>query len=70
MIEWSESNYERISIHVPARGTTRKRLKELMNYKISIHVPARGTTQCGDYIEWSDLDFNPRSREGNDQDKL
>ena len=36
-----------ISIHVPARGTTRRRDNPPAYYCISIHVPARGTTCFG-----------------------
>ena len=35
---------------------------------ISIHVPAWGTTQVGVNIQVSDLNFNPRSRVGNDDE--
>ena len=38
--------YELISIHVPARGTTRRALDIICSWDtISIHVPARGTTK-------------------------
>jgi len=33
-----------ISIHVPARGTTRRVAQHHKHNRISIHVPARGTT--------------------------
>ena len=35
-----------VSIHVPARGTTKKDLLNIAHIAVSIHVPARGTTLC------------------------
>ena len=55
-----------ISIHVPARGTTPCSTGRRKFKNISIHVPARGTTSAADLITRQYLDFNPRSREGND----
>ena len=55
-----------ISIHVPAWGTTGVTTSQQMIQSISIHVPAWGTTtqQWGNHVR--KLDFNPRSRVGND----
>ena len=39
-----QARYLKISIHVPAWGTTYKPLIIIIFYKISIHVPAWGTT--------------------------
>ena len=58
----------KISIHVPARGTTKIiNILEIIN-RISIHVPARGTTFKIHTRRQRIRDFNPRSREGNDAD--
>ena len=56
----------RISIHVPAWGTTMYTLKLHIIFKISIHVPAWGTTKCPVSTNWISGYFNPRSRVGND----
>ena len=55
-----------ISIHVPAKGTTSlfRRLHPILI--ISIHVPAKGTTLTPLKNAFSNQNFNPRSREGND----
>ena len=59
-----------ISIHAPARGATEIRWPEPTHSKISIHAPARGATyQTTDpALQWTD--FNPRSREGSDVDRI
>jgi len=54
-----------ISIHVPAKGTTRLPDNGYIARRISIHVPAKGTTTMWWSIR-SGLDFNPRTREGYD----
>ena len=55
-----------ISIHVPARGTTRQTRRLTCRSQISIHVPARGTTS----ENWGSIEvvhnFNPRARTGHD----
>ena len=56
----------RISIHVPAWGTTMYTLKLHIIFKISIHVPAWGTTCECSYAYSCYTNFNPRSRVGND----
>ena len=56
----------RISIHVPARGTTTTRSGNHPPTTISIHVPARGTTQRGTSPGDFPRDFNPRARTGHD----
>ena len=38
-----------VSIHVPARGTTRSSTGSLVIDSVSIHVPARGTTQLCEF---------------------
>ena len=55
-----------VSIHVPARGTTRKRPYSNKRLSVSIHVPARGTTVLGCQTQSTHTSFNPRSRTGND----
>ena len=55
-----------ISIHVPAWGTTRRKIPERKRTDISIHVPAWGTTALEIWYEWHGVHFNPRSRVGND----
>ena len=55
-----------VSIHVPAKGTTRTGVAKRHRVAVSIHVPAKGTTS---FICWEVISFtcfNPRSREGND----
>ena len=42
--ERTEIRYVKISIHVPARGTTERLWLSTQQKYISIHVPARGTT--------------------------
>ena len=56
----------RISIHVPAWGTTLLPLRLRFDLPISIHVPAWGTTIAGLNMLSDSLYFNPRSRVGND----
>ena len=59
---------DRVSIHVPTRGTTAAEAQKNRDFQVSIHVPTRGTTE----IELSlypagRTSFNPRSHEGNDR---
>ncbi len=56
----------RISIHAPARGATVGKSKYFFHVYISIHAPARGATLyiLADFM--TQLNFNPRSREGSD----
>ena len=56
-----------VSIHVPARGTTKVSNKCCQYLKVSIHVPARGTTFGNFYFSNKHTSFNPRSRKGNDR---
>ena len=58
-----------VSIHVPARGTTRRNGRSNRKEKVSIHVPARGTTGRDRGRASSDCGFNPRSRTGNDSER-
>ena len=55
-----------ISIHVPAWGTTYLSMVFCACVIISIHVPAWGTTYESSIKTLEQLDFNPRSRVGND----
>ena len=55
-----------ISIHVPAKGTTKHREGRPYSLDISIHVPAKGTTRNKKCNSHYAKDFNPRSRKGND----
>ena len=57
-----------ISIHVLAWGTTTNEAARLSVVHISIHVPAWGTTKSILDTVYPPPNFNPRSREGNDQD--
>ena len=59
----------KISIHVPARGTTTPPIPKSGYRIISIHVPARGTTNRLGHIPITHLHFNPRSRKGNDYNR-
>ena len=43
-VEGGKASLEYVSIHVPARGTTKKAIFEYVDARVSIHVPARGTT--------------------------
>ena len=56
-----------ISIHVPAWGTTKYLFIMYGIVKISIHVPAWGTTIMVAILASLNLNFNPRSRVGNDK---
>ena len=60
----------KLSIHVPARGTTYPRRLRQPELVLSIHVPARGTTEHDNGAEGRSFTFNPRSREGNDRGSL
>ena len=56
-----------ISIHVPAWGTTPAAFVAVIAFvTISIHVPAWGTTALWMIKMMRTIDFNPRSRVGND----
>ena len=57
----------KISIHVPAWGTTRTATADCTDPGISIHVPEWGTTSVMDLQITQPIDFNPRSRVGNDR---
>ncbi len=57
---------KRVSIHVPARGTTTVPEDAPDLCRVSIHVPARGTTVSLPKYFINKLGFNPRSRKGND----
>mgnify|MGYP001700490886 FL=1 len=58
-----------ISIHAPAKGATVCAFTERgQQSHISIHAPAKGATWVSDMIAGVIEDFNPRSREGSDQD--
>ena len=59
-----------VSIHVPARGTTRLFFLQILGYNVSIHVPARGTTNPSSFFAKTRFCFNPRSRKGNDQGSI
>ena len=65
---WSMASI--ISIHAPARGATKVTVHFNQNHSnISIHAPARGATYSPHEIkERLQINFNPRSREGSDED--
>ena len=56
----------KISIHVPAWGTTPANAETGRTEAISIHVPAWGTTPNDSICNTLVTNFNPRSRVGND----
>ena len=58
-----------ISIHAPARGATRLRVRGLIFMPISIHAPARGATIIPAHPKLIIYNFNPRSREGSDKEQ-
>ena len=66
-IYWTWCVFQSVSIHVPARGTTRYDIKRSRGPAVSIHVPARGTTGLRSVCARKEACFNPRSRKGNDQ---
>ena len=55
-----------ISIRAPAKGATILSILFFPFYDISIRAPAKGATNCAWATEWSEWNFNPRSREGSD----
>ena len=59
----------KVSIHVPARGTTITPEQARGIVFVSIHVPARGTTRRSLVRSLARQCFNPRSREGNDHSR-
>ena len=61
-----QSGRGQISIHVPAWGTTVEAGVRRVYCDISIHVPAWGTTLPGSWSASTAINFNPRSRVGND----
>ena len=56
-----------ISIHAPAKGATCIRQSAVRVTAISIHAPAKGATGVCTVIAPAASYFNPRSREGSDQ---
>ena len=62
----SFDHFQRISIHVPTRGTTTEFFDDGEGEDTSIHVPTRGTTVFSFGPRLPRKDFNPRSHEGND----
>ena len=66
----TESNaglqYDRISIHAPAKGATTASVELSDNSIISIHAPAKGATVLVYVLQIGYENFNPRSREGSD----
>ena len=63
---YTVNSIRRISIHVPAWGTTIYTRYSADFRRISIHVPAWGTTCECSYAYSCYTNFNPRSRVGND----
>ena len=57
----------KISIHAPAKGATVDQDKADYACHISIHAPAKGATSPVASSSTSSIYFNPRSREGSDQ---
>ena len=56
-----------ISIHAPAKGATNCSICPLRYKGISIHAPAKGATEVRIWGYSTNLNFNPRSREGSDR---
>ena len=56
-----------ISIHAPARGATEAYYFNMGSEWISIHAPARGATMILRKYLYKRKNFNPRTREGCDQ---
>ena len=56
-----------ISIHAPAKGATTASRNLRFCQKISIHAPAKGATLIIAYAIYDNFNFNPRSREGSDE---
>ena len=67
IIDTVVEDYDKISIHVPAWGTTINVSISKGYAHISIHVPAWGTTSIAACVMASMPYFNPRSRVGNDR---
>ena len=63
---YDDSSITAISIHVPAWGTTFYDSYQIFHSAISIHVPAWGTTRGSNENANKLINFNPRSRVGND----
>ena len=59
---------QEISIHAPAKGATKGSWKMDNVDIISIHAPAKGATAFYDSLPSGTIDFNPRSREGSDEE--
>ena len=57
-----------VSIHAPVKGATRKPKTEVINDAVSIHAPVKGATSIFCIAACWALCFNPRSREGSDDD--
>ena len=67
---WAYGVHEYISIHAPARGATPVSTVLCRDLFISIHAPARGATSCRFLFRCSKWNFNPRSREGSDKNRV
>ena len=61
-------NLRVISIHAPAKGATSFCSLTVFNVCISIHAPAKGATCRKNKNNYRNYYFNPRSREGSDDD--
>ena len=59
-----------ISIRAPARGATPTRKEALTALAISIRAPARGATRGDRRTGATGGNFNPRSREGSDVNRI
>ena len=59
-----------ISIHAPVRGATTVVPEPEPTPQISIHAPVRGATFFDGFFILFFLDFNPRSREGSDDNRF
>ena len=59
-----------ISIHAPVKGATFISADIQPAYQISIHAPVKGATTGTGHRPCAERDFNPRSREGSDGQRI
>ena len=64
---FNDVNNNKISIHAPVKGATVTMIITSSSTNISIHAPVKGATLLTTANQSTNLNFNPRSREGSDQ---
>ena len=57
-----------VSIHAPVRGATGQIGLLTLTFPVSIHAPVRGATKKPSRHAWRRSGFNPRAREGRDEE--